>query len=62
MHDVVPFLQALLGLVVQDCPAVHGTQLPPELHTMFVPQGVPADFCVLLLHTIAPVMQFVMPV
>src|SRR4051812_14999402 len=61
MQDVVPFLH-WFGLAVQEAPAVHATQVPAVLHTMLVPQGVPAAFCVLLLHTIVPVAQLVIPV
>jgi hypothetical protein len=62
MQEVTPFLQTLFGLAVHDAPAVQGTQLPPLLQTMFVPQDVPVAFCVLLLQTDAPVEQLVMPV
>src|SRR5947208_10396605 len=61
MQEVTPFLQTL-GFVVQEAPAVHATQVPALLHTMLVPQLVPAAFCVLLLHTIVPVVQLVTPV
>src|SRR3954469_11089569 len=60
-QDVMPLLQKV-GFVVQEVPAVHATQVPALLHTMLVPQGVPAAFCVLLLHTIVPVVQLVSPV
>ena len=62
-HDVVPFLQAL-GLPVQALPAVHATQIPEPLQTMFVPQPVPAalllpsaQVIVPLEHAVAPFLQ-----
>ena len=60
-HQVTPTLQSL-GLVLQARPAVQSTQLPPLLQTLSVPQDAPVDLCVLLLQTIDPVAQLVMPV
>jgi len=60
-HEVMPTLQ-MLGLFVHETPAVHDTQLPVLLQTMLPPHTVPAGFCVLLLHTIVPVLQLVTPV
>src|SRR6478609_8394589 len=37
-------------------------QLPALLQTMSVPQDVPANFCMSLVQTIAPVLQLLMPV
>jgi hypothetical protein len=42
-HEVVPFLQGF-GLVVHDCPAAQATHAPELLHTMSIPQLLPADF------------------
>jgi hypothetical protein len=61
VQEVVPFLQKV-GLVVQGTPAAQEMQVPAALQTMLVPQGVPAAFWALLLHTIVPVMQLVIPV
>jgi hypothetical protein len=61
LQEVTPTLQTL-GLVLHARPAVQSTQLPPLLQTLFGPQDEPADRCVLLLHTIEPVAQLVMPV
>jgi hypothetical protein len=61
VQDVTPSLQ-VLGLLVQAAPAVHATQAPAPLQTMFVPQPVPVAFCVLFAHAIVPVVQVVMPV
>ena len=60
-HEVVPLLQTP-GLPVQETPAVQAMQVPVLLQTMLVPQGVPGVLIVLLLHTIVPVVQLVMPV
>ncbi len=60
-QDVVPFLQ-MFGLVVHATPAVQGMQMPEPLHTMFVPQLVPADLLPLSTHVCAPVEQDVVPV
>jgi hypothetical protein len=60
-QEVMPSLQAL-ELVVQAAPAVHATQAPELLHTMLVPQLLPAVFCVLFKQVMAPVVQLVMPV
>lgn len=60
-HDVVPFLQ-MLGLVVHVRSAVQATQLPALLQTMLVPQLAPSAFGSLLLQTIVPLLQLVMPV
>jgi len=61
LQAIVPFLQKV-GLVVQETPAAQGIQVPALLQTMSVPQDEPAAFRVLLLHTIAPVVQSMMPV
>jgi hypothetical protein len=61
MHEVTPS-RHWFGLVVQAAPAVQATQLPALLQTMLVPQLEPAARCALLLHTIVPVVQLVMPV
>jgi hypothetical protein len=60
-HQVTPTLQTL-GLVLQATPAVQSTQLALPLQTLFVPQDAPVALCVLLLQTIDPVAQLVMPV
>jgi hypothetical protein len=57
---VVPFLQAV-GLPVQLVPAVHETQPPEPLHTMLLPQLVPALLAVPLTHVGAPVVHEAMP-
>jgi hypothetical protein len=59
-QDVVPFLQAV-GFVVQLVPAVHETQPPEPLHTMLLPQLVPALFAVPLTQVGAPVVHEAMP-
>jgi len=59
-HDVVPFLQAL-GLVVHALPAVHDTHVPEPLHTLSVPQLVPAALLLPSMHVIAPVVHDVVP-
>lgn len=61
-HDVTPTLQRWPGLVSHDRLAVQATQVPALLHTMFVPQDVPVVSWVLLLQTMVPVLQLVMPV
>ncbi len=60
-QDVVPFLQAV-GLPVQATPAVQGTQVPLPLHTMLVPQLVPAVLLPLSTHVCVPDAQDVVPV
>jgi hypothetical protein len=60
-QDVMPFLQAALGFVVQPFPAVHEPQAPEPLQTMFVPQLVPAALLLPSTHVIAPVEQDVVP-
>jgi len=60
-QDVTPLTQRP-GLVVHEIPAVHATQVPDPLQTMLVPQDAPAPLGVLLLQTIVPVEQLVMPV
>ena len=52
VHDVTPSLQRWPGLVVHGTLAVHATQVPALLQTMFVPQEIPVVFCVWLLHRI----------
>jgi hypothetical protein len=61
LHEVTPYRQAAFGLVVHDRPAVHDTQLPEPLHTMFVPQLVPAGFGAPSTHVCAPVLHEVTP-
>ena len=61
LHWVIPTLH-WLGFVVHETPAVQVTQVPALLQTMFGPQAVPTGLCVLLLQTIVPVLQLVMPV
>jgi hypothetical protein len=60
-QSVVPFRQKV-GLVVHAAPVVHAMQVPALLQTMLVPQLLPAAFGMLLLQTIVPVLQLVMPV
>jgi hypothetical protein len=61
LHAVRPCLQAV-GFVVQELPAVHATQLPPLLHTMPMPQGVPGEaVAALSTHCAVPLEQLVMP-
>ena len=62
-HEYTPFLQ-MLGLPVHDPPAVQATQAPEPLHTMFVPQLMPADLlppstqvCAPVEHDVAPFLQ-----
>src|SRR5262245_22282314 len=62
-HDVVPLLQALLGLLVQETPAAHGTQAPALLQTMSVPQTEPVPFNMAVsMQVMTPVSQLVTPV
>ena len=61
VHDVVPFLHAAFGLLLHVLPAVHATQVPDPLHTMLVPQLVPAALLVPSTHVIAPVVHDVVP-
>ena len=60
-QSVVPFLQALFGLVVHDAPAVQATQEPEPLQTMFVPQLVPAPLFEPSMHVMLPLPQDVVP-
>jgi len=60
-HEVVPFLQALVGFVVHETPAVQATQVPAPLQTMFVPQLTPGDLLLPLTQVWAPVEQDVVP-
>ena len=60
-QDVIPFLQAAFGFVVQPLPAVHVPHAPEPLQTMFVPQLVPAALLLPSTHVIAPVEQDVVP-
>jgi hypothetical protein len=62
MHDVVPVLQTPPGLPVHAWFAVHATQPPEPLHTMFVPQPVPAALLPLSTQVCAPVVHDVVPV
>jgi hypothetical protein len=61
MQDVVPFLHALFGLVVQALPAAQGTQAPEPLQTMLVPQLVPAVRLVPSMHVAVPEEQSLTP-
>jgi len=61
VQAIIPFLQALLGLVVQDMPAVQATQVPEPLQTMFVPQLAPADLLPPSMQVMAPVVHMVVP-
>jgi hypothetical protein len=60
-HEIVPLLQALLGLVMHVSPAVQSMHAPSLLQTLPTPQLAPADFAVPLVQTIAPVAQLVTP-
>jgi hypothetical protein len=62
LHDVTPYRQAAPGLVVHDTPSVQDTQLPEPLHTMLVPQLVPAGLFASSTHVVLPVLQLVTPV
>jgi hypothetical protein len=68
-HTGPPLLQAMtpvkhagLGLVVQEAPSVHATQLPSEEQTWFVPQLAPVAFGVPLTQVLVPVAHEVVPV
>jgi hypothetical protein len=61
VHDVTPVRQGD-GLVLQGWPDLQATQAPDPLHTMSVPQGVPAGLLPLSTHVCAPVAQLVRPV
>ena len=61
VHDVTPEAQ-VLGLPVQDCPAVQATHAPEPSHTWLVPQTEPAERLPKSVQTEAPVAQLVMPV
>jgi len=61
---IMPFLQALFGLVEQAWPAVQATQAPEPLQTMFVPQLVPpallppsTQVTAPLEHELVPILQ-----
>jgi hypothetical protein len=60
MQEVAPFLQ-MLGLPVQDPPAVQGTQAPEPSQTRLVPQLVPGVLLPPSTQVIAPDMQEVVP-
>ncbi len=60
-QEVVPFLQALVGFVLQATPAAQATQVPEPLQTMLVPQLAPADLLVLSTQVCAPVEHEVAP-
>jgi hypothetical protein len=60
-HDVTPFLHAALGFVVHVVPAVQATHVPEPLHTMLLPQLVPAALLVPSTQVIAPVEHDVVP-
>src|SRR5438034_1009157 len=59
-QENVPFLQTL-GLVVQEPPAVHETQVPEPLQTKFVPQLTPGALFVSSAQVWAPLEQEVAP-
>ena len=59
-HEVMPVLHGD-GLLVQPVPAVHATQVPEPLHTMLVPQPVPAALLVSSRHVGTPVLHELMP-
>jgi len=61
MQDVVPFLHALFGLVVQEAPAVQAMQTPEPLQTMLLPQWVPGPLLVPSMQVCEPLMQDVVP-
>ena len=60
MQEFVPFLQ-MLGLPVQEPPAVQGTQAPAPSQTRLVPQLVPGPLLPPSMQVRAPVMQEVVP-
>jgi hypothetical protein len=60
-QDVVPFLHALFGFVLQATPAAHATHVPEPLQTMLVPQLTPGDLLLLSTQVWAPVEQDVVP-
>src|SRR5438552_18586338 len=63
VQEVTPLMHRLApGFVVHERPAVQATQPPLPLQTRLVPQAAPACLGVLLLQTIVPVLQLVMPV
>jgi hypothetical protein len=62
VQEVTPTLQRWPGLSVHAMLAVQGTHAPVLSQTLSVPHDVPVAFCVLLLQTIVPVVQLVMPV
>lgn len=53
-HEVTPFRQAALRLVVQADPAVHGVHTPAALQTDELAHGVPAAFGASSTHVAAP--------
>jgi len=60
-HEIVPLLQALLGLVMQASPALQSMHAPALLQTLSVPQDAPSGFAEPLVQTITPVAQLVTP-
>ena len=60
-HEIVPVLQALLGLSVHAMPAMQSTHAPALLQTLLTPQLAPASFCSWLSQTVDPLLQLVMP-
>ena len=62
LQEVMPNMQALPGFVSHASPAMQSMQFALPLQTLFGPQDDPADLCALLLHTIDPVAQLVIPV
>jgi len=60
MQEFVPFLQ-MLGLPVQEPPAVQGTQVPFPSQTRLAPQLVPGALLPPSTQVMAPVMQDVVP-
>jgi hypothetical protein len=61
VQDVVPFLHALFGLVVQALPVAQGTQAPEPLQTMLVPQLTPGPRLVPSAQVAVPEEQSVTP-
>jgi hypothetical protein len=49
-HEIAPFLQGLLGLVVHAAPGAHGMQVPAALHTWPMPQLAPGLLAVLFMQ------------
>jgi hypothetical protein len=60
VHEMTPLLHTD-GLPLHPLPAVHAMQVPEALHTMFVPQLVPAGLFASSMHVGTPVMHEVTP-